>query len=322
MEERLQSARAVMFGALGVGSAIALPWIGWSLLALVFGQVTIYALLRPLIKTADRPEYPIAVAVVSAQVMISIAVALSGGPESPALLVYLLGVAGLPARFGTTRVVVAGVVLTEVLIFAATAAAHPSAFAADPSPVIIAATACFGLAAFAHALMRAESEQRSESEFDTLTGLPNRRSMVARFQELRAHAASTGEPVALLLCDLDLFKSINDVHGHHRGDEVLRGAADVISASLRASESVYRIGGEEFLVLLPGCDLERAVPVAERVRAAIEAAQPGGLPVTASVGAAAATASAIDFDALFERADSALYDAKRAGRNRVSLALA
>jgi len=320
MEQRLQSARVIMFGALAVGFAGAVHWLGWWPVVLVAVQVSVYGLLRPLIARSRRPEYPIAVAVVLAQTLIAAAVAITGAAESPVLIVFLLGIVGLPARFGTTRVVAAGLLFTEVLIFASTAGVDPSGFVAHPEAVIVTATASFGLVAFAHALMRAETQKRSESVFDVLTGLPNRRGLQGRFDELRANAQATGTPLALLLCDLDRFKSVNDEHGHQRGDAVLVEAADAIRRSLRPTEPVFRVGGEEFLVLLPGCDAERALPVAERVRAAIEAAEPGGLPVTASVGLDAAAGDDIDFDELFRAADAALYEAKRGGRNRTAAA--
>jgi hypothetical protein len=209
MEERLQWARAVMFGMLGVGFAIAAPWLGWGPVVLVITQVVVYAALRRRILSSDRPEYPVAIAVVLAQVLIAIAVAITGASESAVLLVFLLGVGALPARFGTNGVV-AGVLLTELLIFASTAGVDPAGFAAHPERVIITATSTFGLAAFVHALMQAESQKRSESVYDVLTGLPNRRGMEGRFEDLRARALDTGSPLALLLCDLDTFKSVND----------------------------------------------------------------------------------------------------------------
>ncbi len=225
MERRLQWARAVMFGALGVGFAASVPWIGWWPVVLVVVQVVVYASLRPLIAASARPEYPIAFVVVLAQVLIAAAVALTGASQSPLLNVFLLGIVGLPARFGTTRVVAAGLVLTELLIFGATAGVDLSGFAGQPAGVITTAAASFGLVAFAHALMQAESQKRSESVVDSLTGLPNRRSLEPRFEDLRADARRTAAPLALLLCDLDLFKSINDRHGHQRGDAVLFDAA-------------------------------------------------------------------------------------------------
>jgi diguanylate cyclase (GGDEF)-like protein len=318
MESRLQRARFVMFGSLGVAVAISVPWVGWWPLVLDLAQVGVYAALKPVIWRSPRPEYPIAFVVTLAQILIATAVALTGASHSPLLLVYLLGIAGLPARFGS-RGVVAGVALTEVLIFASTLGVDRSGFLADPAPALIVAASAVGLAAFTHALMRAESDKRSESQFDALTGLPNRRGMEAAFEEQRASARTASSSLAMLLCDLDLFKSVNDRHGHQRGDDVLREAGEAIRRCLRPTEVVYRVGGEEFLVLLAGCDLERAVPVGERVREAVERAQPGGLVITVSVGVAAAAGEAIDFDELFQAADRALYEAKRAGRNRVSL---
>jgi diguanylate cyclase (GGDEF)-like protein len=319
MEARLQVARAIMFGSLIVGFAIAAPWLGWLPAGLVALQVCVYWALRPFIAASSRPEYPIGFAVVLAQVLVGVGVAVTGGTESPVLLVFLLGIVGLPVRFGRTRVVAAGVILTEILIFASTAGANPSAFSDDPSSAIVTAAACLGLVAFALALMQAESQKRSESIVDSLTGLPNRRGMESRFEDLRIEAQRGSQSLAILLCDLDHFKAINDRLGHQRGDAVLAETGEAIRRSLRPTEEVYRVGGEEFLVLLPGCDLERATPVAERVRSGIEAALPGGLTVTASVGVAAAAGEELDFDDLFRAADAALYAAKRGGRNQVSL---
>lgn len=318
MEARLQVARAVMFGALFVGFAIASPWIGWAPAGLVALQVCVYWGLKPFIAASAKPEYPIALAVALAQVLIGVGVAVTGGTESPLLLVFLLGTVGLPVRFGRTRVVVAGVILTELLIFASTAGVDPSGFADDPASAIVTAASCLGLAAFTVALMQAESQKRSESIFDPLTGLPNRRGMESRFEDLRQGGRRAEAPLALLLCDLDHFKSINDRYGHQRGDVVLVETGEAIRSSLRPTEEVFRVGGEEFLVLLPDCEIDQAEAVAERVRAAIEEAQPGGLAVTASVGVAAAAGPDIDFDELFSVADAALYDAKRAGRNRIA----
>ena len=105
MEARLQWARAVMFGALGIGFAIAIPWLGWWPVVLVVAQVTVYGALRPVIARSARPEYPVACAVVLAQVLIAAAVAVTGAGEQRRPPVFLLGVAGLPARFGTNGVV-------------------------------------------------------------------------------------------------------------------------------------------------------------------------------------------------------------------------
>ena len=138
--------------------------------------------------------------------------------------------------------------------------------------------------------------------------------------EIEQQARLTGGPVSLVLLDLDCFKRVNDTHGHERGDAVLRDVAYEVRKSLRSFELVYRIGGEEFLVLLPGVALPDAVEVAERVRQAVTEARPGDLDVTISAGVAAGAGDQIRYEQLFRAADHALLDAKRAGRDRVEAA--
>ena len=120
----------------------------------------------------------------------------------------------------------------------------------------------------------------------------------------------------MIECDLDHFKQVNDVHGHERGDAVLKEAAYVMRKNLRSFELVYRLGGEEFLVVLPGLAFEEGLALAEHLRTGIEDARPGGLPVTASFGVAAARGAEVEFEPLFREADAALYLAKRNGRNQ------
>jgi diguanylate cyclase (GGDEF)-like protein len=170
---------------------------------------------------------------------------------------------------------------------------------------------------FAQFLMSSEMQQRSASILAPLTGLLNRTSLQARFAEIAQQAAQTGDAVCMLVCDLDRFKAVNDRYGHERGDTVLKDAALVLRRQLRAFELVYRLGGEEFLVVLPGTSLGEGRDVAERARAALAAARPGELPVTISIGVAAATGDDVAYESLFRAADAALYEAKRTGRDRV-----
>ena len=164
--------------------------------------------------------------------------------------------------------------------------------------------------------MRAEIEQRAHATLDPLTGLLNRKALAGRFAEIAEQAALTGAWVSVIECDLDHFKQINDTHGHDRGDKVLKDAAYVMRKNLRSFELVYRLGGEEFLVVLPGLELEEGHSLAERLRTGIQASRPGGLPVTASFGVAAARGAEVEFEPLFREADAALYLAKRSGRNQ------
>jgi diguanylate cyclase (GGDEF)-like protein len=316
MESKIGPARTLMFGCVGLGLLSGIPWFGWWILVLLVWVVVFYRLLTPWIARSARPEHPIALSLVHAQVMLGIAVALTGGPRSPALPFLLLGVILLPARF-TTRGVIAGVVMTVVVILASTIGVDPSGYADDPTYVNASLATLGGLAGISYALMRAERQQRSDAILDPLTGLLNRKALMDRFAEIAEQAAVTGGWVSLIACDLDHFKAINDEHGHERGDAVLRDAAYVIRHSLRSFELVYRMGGEEFLIVLPGATLEDAQPLAERARVAMEDARPGGLPITVSMGVAAGEGADVVFEPLFRRADEALYRAKREGRNRV-----
>jgi diguanylate cyclase (GGDEF)-like protein len=154
---------------------------------------------------------------------------------------------------------------------------------------------------------------------DELTGIPNRRAFFAAAEDLIARQAKKHEPVSVLMFDLDHFKMINDRFGHPVGDEVLRLFATTASTCLRASDVVARLGGEEFVAILPG-SLSDARAAAERVRAAFQTAAGTvadcPLAATVSIGAASAALDA-DVSALIAAADKALYLAKANGRNRV-----
>ena len=159
-------------------------------------------------------------------------------------------------------------------------------------------------------------ELRTMAHRDFLTGALTRRSFCEEGKAALRQQAGDGSPAALLSFDLDHFKSINDRLGHLAGDEVLKGVVATCQATLRPGDSLGRIGGEEFAVLLPGTDSAQAEACAERLRAAIEAWRPAGCPrVTASFGLAMAI-DVTDLDDWFAIADAALYRAKRSGRNR------
>jgi diguanylate cyclase (GGDEF)-like protein len=160
---------------------------------------------------------------------------------------------------------------------------------------------------------------RDAASTDELTGILNRRAFFAAAQQLVARQAKKGEPVSVLMFDLDHFKSINDRFGHPVGDAALQLFATIASTSLRATDVVARFGGEEFIAMLPG-SLSDATAAAERVRLAFQAAgvtvADRPLAATVSIGAASAKLCA-DVATLLAAADSALYRAKANGRNRV-----
>jgi diguanylate cyclase (GGDEF)-like protein len=151
---------------------------------------------------------------------------------------------------------------------------------------------------------------------DGLTGLWTKRHFMTQAKTLMDLAARYGEPLSLIMVDVDHFKKVNDTHGHVAGDKVLKGVAEILRKKVRGG-SAYRYGGEEMAVLLPKAGLEGAVQVAERLRAAIEAHKIAGVKVTASFGVAQFEAGLADPPALVEKADAALYRAKESGRNRV-----
>ena len=168
-------------------------------------------------------------------------------------------------------------------------------------------------------LLKAREALREQATHDGLTGLLNRTTILEKLDDELSRAVRTGTPVSVLMTDLDRFKSINDTHGHLAGDAVLREAARRLKAAARRYDSVGRYGGEEFLVVLPGCDASDAALQAERMREAI-----GGTPflapsqpisVTASLGVACVSHCAPEV--LVREADDALYEAKEQGRNRV-----
>jgi len=161
-------------------------------------------------------------------------------------------------------------------------------------------------------------ELQHQSRTDTLTRMPNRRYfdevVAAEFERSRRGNGA----LALLIVDIDHFKQFNDQYGHSRGDEVLRQVAEALGNGVRRGDHVCRFGGEEFALILPGTDGADAAEVAESLRSTVASTTTSDAPVTVSIGVASTRDHAFDsIDDLFKAADSALYRAKREGRNRV-----
>ena len=181
------------------------------------------------------------------------------------------------------------------------------------------------------ALNQANAELREANQIleklaasDSLTELANRRSFFEHAAAEVQRAQRYGHPLSLQMLDIDHFKSINDHFGHAAGDEVLRKLADVLRANLRHNDLAARIGGEEFVVLLPETRLEAAAQHAERLRMAIAALRfpfdQSAHSITVSIGVAALDIGELSPDPMLMRADSGLYRAKDDGRNRVQVA--
>jgi diguanylate cyclase (GGDEF)-like protein len=160
---------------------------------------------------------------------------------------------------------------------------------------------------------------------DSLTEVYNRRSLDKMAAAETERARRTGQPLCLLVADLDHFKQINDLHGHPAGDAVLKEFVARVRDGLRAQDILGRYGGEEFLILLPATEVDQAVQVAERVRtswASSAVALPGGEQIlaTVSIGLAMGNGPSIHIEKLYAAADRALYQAKQGGRNRIVVA--
>lgn len=170
---------------------------------------------------------------------------------------------------------------------------------------------------------RTVSAHKTAASIDPLTGLLNRRGFGEATSRMIEREAKAGRPVTVMIFDIDHFKSVNDRFGHAAGDDVLKVFSNIVVASLRMSDLVGRVGGEEFAALLP-CSIEEALLAAERVREAFEASgvaiDDAPLETTVSIGVAGGPANT-ELEVLMASADTALYQAKRTGRNRVEAAV-
>lgn len=155
---------------------------------------------------------------------------------------------------------------------------------------------------------------------DSLTGLLNRRELIRRTESLLNYIRRSGKPLSLAILDIDHFKKINDQFGHETGDEVIKGVAQVLKATARESDLVGRIGGEEFVIVMPDTDQQSAISVVQRIQENLESNDRIEQPVTVSMGIAVHSVDGSCFRELLAAADQALYKAKRAGRNRFMLA--
>jgi diguanylate cyclase (GGDEF)-like protein len=318
MDRLVAPVRQRSFIVIAVALLICGPWLGWWTIVPLAVAGVAFRLADDALERVTHTEYMLLAAWTLSQVMILTSVALTGGPNSPAMSWFAIPVVTLSARF-PLRGVIAGVAVTVAMLVGVAFGVNAHAVLEHPPLLIMPLALTLAVAILSTALMHSDVRHRSEAVLDQLTGMLNRHALQDRTIELAHQSQRTGQPVGLIVGDLDHFKEINDTYGHATGDTVLQDVAYMLRKQLRAFDLAYRIGGEEFLVLLPGADLQHAAAMAERLREGVAAdTVGGGLRVTMSFGvSASASDSVFDYQTVCAEADAALYEAKRSGRNAV-----
>jgi diguanylate cyclase (GGDEF)-like protein len=317
MESRLARVRRQAFAVLAMALIAAGPWLGFKFLIPLAVALAGFAVADRRLRRSPRPELWAATGWALSPLIIAVCAALTGAAESPALMWLGLPVVTLGARF-EPRGVRLGVAYTIALLLAVTVGLDHETVLEQPQELFFPFALIIAMAILGGAAVQSEREHRRVAVIDPLTGLLNRSAFAQRLGELQ-HQIDRGAESSLgfLIGDIDHFKRVNDEHGHPVGDAVLRDVAYAMRSELRSFDLVYRLGGEEFAILLPGADLEKTREIAERLRRAVAESSTGGIGVTMSFGAGAISGSDVRLARLYAQADAALYEAKRAGRNRV-----
>jgi diguanylate cyclase (GGDEF)-like protein len=242
-------------------------------------------------------------------------IALASSPTGNGGVMYAWSVLCVASFFGTRDTI--GVVLLVAAVQAVGVLHDPGApFAQWCDPVASMAVIAIVVRGLASRNARLVARLTHESRVDPLTGLLNRRALEERFAVELARAKRDRHPLSVVAVDIDHFKRINDAHGHQAGDRALVWVAAMLNEHTRGADIVARVGGEEFVIVLPGADGPSTHEFAERLRDAIERGD-AEFPFTISAGVASALAPSTAHT-LLDAADRALYAAKHAGRNRVS----
>ena len=234
----------------------------------------------------------------------------------------------LPAACDTSRLLAAGMLACSVLWSARAASlfavhdAESTQFVVDLFAIAQILFSVLGmLCLFWIEVLKMEDRLSSMAYGDSLTGLPNRRATVIRFDEMASAARRSGRPFVLMLFDIDFFKKVNDTYGHQAGDAVLRHLASTLTAAKRQEDLLGRVGGEEFVLLLSDMGRDDAKMIAERMRELVAASaiehEGKRIAITISGGLAQFPEDGDCWDLLFNKADERLYRAKSDGRNRI-----
>jgi diguanylate cyclase (GGDEF)-like protein len=319
MEERVGRYRLACFGilalalAVGGGNSVGYWWV-----ALLGAGLAGFAVADRFMRNSPRPALWVAGAWAALPALLAASVLVTGGVTSPVVVWFALPAVTLGFRF-EVRGMVAGTIFVIAMFLASAVVPDPHAAWEQRQLLMAIATLIVSTVILSGALVESDRAHRRRSTLDPLTGLFNRNALEQRLGELEGQPCDPqeGPSYAFLLCDLDHFKQVNDRFGHPTGDAVLQDIAYTMRATLRAGDSIYRVGGEEILVMLPGAAQADALEIAERLRMAVRERRPVGVEVSLSIGVAVAEAGVIDTDELLSRADAALYAAKAKGRDLV-----
>jgi diguanylate cyclase (GGDEF)-like protein len=320
VDGRPRTARQIVFVLELVVLLACVPELGWWPVLPLPLVVAAFIGADRLMGRVEHAEVVYAGAWSLTQVVVACTAAATGGPDSPLVMWLGIAIATGVGRF-TPRGLTAGTALTVALLLGATLGVDPARVLDAPYLVAFPLSLVCGIALVGSALMRSEVEHRADAIVDPLTQMLNRKALAARGRELALQSEVSGRPVGVVLGDLDHFKAINDREGHQVGDAVLREIAYRWRTTLRAYDLAYRLGGEEFVVLLPGATEAEARELAENLRRAVAAEPIAGQRVTMSFGVTVSGPGGFDLDAHYARADEALYEAKRTGRDRVVLSV-
>lgn len=293
------------------------PYAPIPLIAAVIG----YAWAQHNATRFDRPELLIAGGLVFGQLMLVTAIVVDDRQHTVGLAILVWPLVAAGGRFAS-RVVWAFTAFTIGLMMVASLGFDGATVLRDPILLTLPVATVLAVVLMSAVIRESDAQHRSAAILDGLTGMLNRTALAARTHEIAHQASVTGHPVAVIVADVDHFKAVNDTHGHTAGDHVLRDLAYVMRKQLRAFDLAYRVGGEEFALILPGADEPTAAALAERLRVAIASQPLASLTITMSFGVACSPPGTFDWDDTYLRADAALYRAKQDGRDAVRCASA
>jgi diguanylate cyclase (GGDEF)-like protein len=314
------------FGAILLGVTLMLPGApGRDELALAVVAAIALLVAVGLLTSFDRtPMWVLILAPAAGSLLVGAVIRFAGPEASAAYALYFAWVVIAAANYLSRTATALHGIFAVAVYAAAIQIAGPGPAPTGVQLAMLAGTAAVAAYVMAGLAVRVRELVRrleDDANTDPLTGLDNRRALHEQFKRELARAARSRRPLALIVCDLDLFKRFNDAHGHLVGDDALRRVARVLDEITRQAETAARIGGEEFAVLAPDTDEPGAVALAERLRIAIDREFADERPpLTISCGIAIHHPGRRAASDLFDAADQALYTAKEAGRNRVEVA--